>query len=75
MWRARLACRVAIALLLAACDAPDEAKPPAAAEPAADTVFDEKVGTMDDARKLEDTAAQRKQQLDQSLEQAEAGRQ
>jgi uncharacterized lipoprotein YajG len=80
MSMARLASTSVLIALLAACDAPpkEQAATPAAdtaqqdpKQAAKDTVFGDMVGTMDKARTVEDTAAQRQREVQQAVEEAE----
>lgn len=77
---ARLASASILMASLAACGAPpneESAKPaPGAAQQdprqaAKDTVFGDMVDTMDKARTVEDTAAQRQREMQEAVEQAE----
>ena len=69
----------AITALLVGCGAPPSPAPETtqedaqreAKQAAKDTVFGDTVETMDKARAVEDVAAQRQRELQQSLEQAE----
>jgi nitrous oxide reductase accessory protein NosL len=66
----RTVCAVALAAVLAACGAADDstrAEPP----PVEETAFGDMVGTMDEARGVEDTTMQHKENIDQALRESE----